>query len=54
MAKYIARLKGKETEILTDREIAEYLHFFSREEIDNIIEIHYRGMICLKKQLKIF
>ena len=46
MIKYIARLKNGTEEILTEREIAEYLHFFTREEIDYIVEIHKLLKVC--------
>lgn len=40
MSKYIAKLKCGIEEILTEGEVAEYLHFFSKNEIKSIYEIH--------------
>jgi hypothetical protein len=40
MVKYVAKLKNGITEILTEKEISEYLHFFSSEEIAHIKETH--------------
>jgi len=40
MTKYVAKLYGCLVEILTEEELAEYLHFFSKKEIKHIKEIH--------------
>ncbi len=41
MTKYITKLKNERPEILTDKEITEYLHYFTKEEIDYMVELHY-------------
>lgn len=40
--KYITKLKCGRTEILTPEELAEYLHYFTKEEIKSIYEVHKR------------
>jgi hypothetical protein len=40
MTKYVTKLYGCLVEILTEEELAEYLHFFSKKEIKRIKEIH--------------
>jgi hypothetical protein len=39
MTQYVAKLKVGEEEILTEEEIGEYLHFFTKDEIEYIKEI---------------
>ncbi|MFH1229104.1 MAG: hypothetical protein V1678_01630 [Candidatus Aenigmatarchaeota archaeon] len=39
MITYEAKLKGYSPEILTEDEISDYFHFFSKEEIEYVIEL---------------
>ncbi len=43
MVRYSVKLRDRYPEILTEEELSEYLHFFTKEEIDSIVELHYRG-----------
>jgi hypothetical protein len=50
MARYIAQLKNGHTEILTEEEIALYLHLFTSEEIAHINEIHHASPQIYQKK----
>ena len=45
MTKYVAKLKIGRKEILTEEEVAEYFHYFAKEEIEYVKEIPEDGKI---------